>query len=221
LSQYQLTINLDKCEFFQPEIKILGHHVTSKGFRPTQEKIEVFKKMKKPTSIGQLRRIIGTLNFYWRFIPKASKHLAPFNELLKGKTRKNNKTPINWSVQLESQFKQASSEFPRKDAQLDLVCDASNLSVGAVLEQDGTNGRKPLGFFSKKLDERQQQWSMYDRELYAVYAAVENFEYMLKGRMFTIETDHKPLVHIMFTSSLRCKLERRARQVEYIAQPVY
>ena len=225
LAQSNLTININKCEFFQSELKILGHHVTNKGFQPTQDKIAIFKKMERPTSIGQLRRVIGTLNFYRRFIKRASEHLAPFNELLKGKTRKNDKTPINWSPQLLSQFEQVRSAFinavmlhyPKRNAQLYLVCDASNSSIAGVLEQEGENGREPLGFFSKKLDPKQQQWSTYDRELYAIYAAVENFEYMLKGRTFTIETDHKPLIY-MFTSSSRCKMERRARQVEYIAQ---
>jgi cleavage and polyadenylation specificity factor subunit 1 len=225
IAEYSLTININKCEFFKSELKILGYHVTNKGFQPTQDKIEVFKKMKRPTSIAQLRRVIGTLNFYRRFIKRAAEHLAPFNELLVGKIQKNDKTPINWSPQLCSQFEQLRSAFidavmlhyPKKDAQLYLVCDASNSSIGGVLEQDGEKGREPLGFFSKKLDPKQRQWSTYDRELYAVYATVESFEYMLNGRVFIIETDHKPLVH-MFTSNSRCRLERRARQIEYIAQ---
>lgn len=58
-----------------------------------------------------------------------------------------------------------------------MTCDASNFACGAVLEQVLKNGeRQPLGFFSAKFNENNQlNWSTYDRELYAIYATVENF----------------------------------------------
>ena len=46
-----------------------------------------------------------------------------------------------------------------------LVTDASNIAIGAVLKQ-GTDGhRRPLGFFSRKLNTPQQKYSTFDREL--------------------------------------------------------
>jgi cleavage and polyadenylation specificity factor subunit 1 len=49
--------------------------------------------------------------------------------------------------------------------------------------------------FLKKLNTAQQKYSVYDRELLAIYEAVRHFRYMLEARQFTILTDHKPLIY--------------------------
>jgi hypothetical protein len=76
---------------------------------------------------------------------------------------------------------------PTVGAELSVVVDAS-----ACLQQQ-LPGRKewhPLGFFSKKLETEQQKYSAFDRELFACYAGIRHFRYMLDGRRFAIFTDH-------------------------------
>jgi hypothetical protein len=60
--------------------------------------------------------------------------------------------------------------------------------VGACLQQQlpGRKEWQPLGFFSKKLETAQQKYSAFDRELYACYAGIRHFRYMLDGRQFAI-----------------------------------
>lgn len=79
-----------------------------------------------------------------------------------------------------------------------LTADAPGHAVGAVVDQLNTKGeREPLGFlFPSKLDETQQQWSIYDREPYAVYVAVEHFEYLIEEREVILATDYRPLKFI-------------------------
>jgi len=99
-----------------------------------------------------------------------------------------------------------------------LTADASDIGVGAVLEQTNKNGeREPLGYFSAKLREIQQRWPTYDRELYALYAATQHFEHVIQGSDLVLVTDHKPLIY-MFKQLKTCKLQRRARQIDYLAQ---
>lgn len=225
LEKFGLSINAEKCSFFREEVNFLGHHISPSGFRPTEEKIEFFKTLSPPTTISGLRSILGIFNFYRRFNKNASKYLAPLNDLLKGHTKKKDKSQIAWNSNLKADFEKCRESFinftlltfPNENAELLLTTDASGTAVGAVLEQIINNEKQPLGFFSKKLDETKQKYSTYDRELYAVYLAIEHFEYFLEGRDFTIATDHKPLVHI-FTTNKRSKLERRARHIEYISQ---
>lgn len=85
------------------------------------------------------------------------------------------------------------------------------------MTNDGSNIRQPLGFFSKKLTPTQTQWSTYDRQLFAIYTAVEHFEYLGEGREVVLVTDYKPLL-AMFVKKRRMRLERQARQIEYISQ---
>ena len=57
--------------------------------------------------------------------------------------------------------------FPRPQAELALMVDASAEHVGAALQQRATPAApwEPLGFFSRKLDSAQVHYSAYDREL--------------------------------------------------------
>ena len=43
----------------------------------------------------------------------------------------------------------------------------------------------------------QQSWSATERELYAIYVAVQKLHYLIYGGKITIRTDHKPLLNIM------------------------
>lgn len=224
LSEHNLTVNLEKSVFLTDNLEFLGHEITPAGFRPTEQRIEFIKNITPPKTIAALRRVLGIFNFYRRFTPKMSEYLAPLNEILKGHPNKKDRTPVTWSSGLLQSFHDARDalinftllKYPRSDANMYLTTDASNDSVGAVLEQEYEGIREPLGFFSAKLRDDQKNWCPYDKELFAIYAAVQHFEYMITGRDFSIFTDHKPLIH-MFTVKNH-KLERRARQIEYIAQ---
>ncbi len=226
LHSFGLTINLDKSRFFCESVNFLGHRLSKEGWQPIDERVEFMRNMSKPLTITKLRRVLGTFNFYRIFAKNAAEHLAPLNELLKGHPRKNDRTPIKWTKTLEETFETVKKlfsdytllHFPVEEAKLVLTCDASGLACGAVLDQilgDGT--RQPLGFFSTKFNDSQSHWQPYDKELFAIYSAVEFFEYMLEGRDVLLVTDHKPLLQ-MFVKKQRCKLERRSRQIEYISQ---
>ena len=52
---------------------------------------------------------------------------------------------------------------------------------------------EPLGFFSKKLDSTQINYSAFDRELLAAFSAVRHFRFQVEGRPFQLWTDHCPL----------------------------
>ncbi len=105
--------------------------------------------------------------------------------------------------------------FPQPSSKLVLTCYASGLACGAVLEQivpvDGRIEHQPLAFYS------QLHWSPYDKELFAIYSAVDHFHDLTEGRELCIFTDHQPLIN-MFTTKRRIKLERRSRWIEFISQ---
>lgn len=221
-----LTVNFRKSRFFAESVEFLGHKISPQGFEPLPSRIELFRTMTKPRTITALRSLLGILNFYRRFAKSAALYLAPLNDLLIGHPKKKDRTPIQWTPQLDEAFEKVRSaftqftllHFPNNDCTLLLTTDASDIAHGAVLEQVTNAGeRQPLGFFSGKFSAAQQKWSPYDKELYAIYAAVDHFSYMLEARHFTILTDHRPLLE-MFKTKKRIKLEKRSRYIEYISQ---
>lgn len=127
-------------------------------------------------------------NFYRRFIPKAAQTQALLNALISS-SKKNDKTPIIWSEVTKKAFedcKQSLSNatmlaFQSPNCQLSISVDASDIAIGAVVQQLTTDGWQPLSFFSRKLTPAEINYSVYDRELLAAYAAIRHFVTSLKG----------------------------------------
>ena len=83
------------------------------------------------------------------------------------------------------------------------MIDASACAVGAVLQQYVNDQWCPIAYFSRQLQPPEKKYSTFDRELLAVYLA--------------INTDHKPLTYSLLCSSDRYT-PRQIRQLDYISQ---
>lgn len=76
-----------------------------------------------------------------------------------------------------------------------LPTDASNTTIGAALKQLDGEQWKLVGFFPRKLTTTEKNYCTYDRELLAVFAAIEFFQHIVDGRQFIVRTDHRPLIY--------------------------
>ena len=222
LSHYGLRLNLDKCVFGAPSIEFLGHNTDAEGITPLPTKISAIQDFPTPTSMKQLRRFIGMINFYRRFIPKCSTILQPLTNLLQRKNR--NISLETDALHAFNAAKTALVNFTKlsyiKDdpkTHLALTTDASDAGVGAVVEQEYDSQRKPIAFFSAKLSPAQRRYSTFSRELLAIYLAVKHFRHLLEGRDFVIYTDHKPLTTAMRTNSDKYTA-REIRHLDYLSQ---
>lgn len=223
LREYGVLVNPAKCVWGQPEVTFLGYHVSASGTRPLDAKVQAIQDFPVPQTVKELRRFLGMLNFYRRFIPNAAKVQAPLNGILAGKVTKNQ--PVQMTpTQLEafSECKKALSNatllvHPLANAELSMTTDASDVSIGAVLQQRNGKQWEPLAFFSKKLNSAQRKYSPYDRELLAVYEAIRYFRHMVEARNFVVFTDHRPLTYAFTTPRENCS-PRQYRYFDYIAQ---
>lgn len=223
--EHGLSINASKCQWGKSEVKFLGHLVTPLGIKPLPERVEIIKNYKLPTTAKQLKKFLGMINFYRRFIPHAVVNQMVLQNLVIGNKR-NDKTEIKWTNEAENAFQGCKKDLaeavllahPKPNTQLALYVDASDIAVGAVIQQNIENTEiEPLGFYSKKLTDTQKKYSTYDRELLAIFQAIKHFQYMLEARDFSIFTDHKPLIY-MFSKKLDKTSPRQTRQIDYIGQ---
>ena len=106
---------------------------------------------------------------------------------------------------------------PRDQAPTALTTDASNTAIGAVLEQEFQGTWRPIAFFSKKLQPAETCYSVFDRELLAVYLSIRRFRHFLEESPFTIYTDHKPLVQALVRQSDPWS-PRQQRHLSYISE---
>jgi hypothetical protein len=223
LSSYGVLINSSKCNFGNTNVTFLGFEVSGEGIKPLPDKVQAIIDFPKPTTAEGLRRFMGMLNFYRRFLPNAATQHSPLNDLLIANLK--GKTPIKWTPEGDEAFRICKESIskavllshPAPDSPLAIMCDASDRAVGAVLQQKVGNMWRPLSFFSKKLSPAQQKYSAYDRELTAIYLALKYFLHMVEGREFVIFTDHKPLTFAFQQKSDKCS-PRQFRHLEYIGQ---
>lgn len=224
LRQNGLTININKCSIGQEKVQYLGYNITPQGYAPPESRIQALNEFPKPTTIDQLRRFLGILNFHRQSISQAAQLQVPLNELLKG-TKKKDKRPVPWNPSAENAFvackdslaKATLMNYPAPSAHMILTTDASDVAIGASLEQLVNGTLQPIGFFSRKLSDTERRYSTYDRELLGVFAAVKYFQHYLECRQFTINTDHKPLIYAFQQKSDKAS-DRQRRQLEYISQ---
>ena len=213
-------VNPEKCVIGQPVIKFLGHEVSAAGMSPLASQVEAIVQFPRPTTIKELQRFLGLINFYRRFLPAAAALLRPFTDALRG-----NPKSLEWSPAMEAAYdrtraalaEMATLTHPVPGAKLSLATDASNTHVGAALQQWQAGAWRPLAYFSQKLDGAQSKYSTFDRELLAVHAAIRHFRCTLEGRQFTVFTDHRPLVAAIHRVSQPWSA-RQQRQLSYILE---
>ncbi|XP_057491373.1 uncharacterized protein LOC130777106 [Actinidia eriantha] len=132
-----LVLNWEKCQFMVSQGIVLGHIVSSKGIEVDKSKIEIIAKLPTPKSVKDIRSFLGHAGFYRRFIKNFSLIARPLCSLL----AKDN--PFLWSKNCEKSFNRLKSELtsppimqpPDWSIPFELMCDASDYAIGAVLGQ--------------------------------------------------------------------------------------
>lgn len=187
--------NLRKSFFMQKEVEYLGFLLTSNGIRPQPKKVEAMMRMKAPTSTKTLKMFLGMVNFYRDMWPKRSHMLAPLNKLSGTKSKKNWK----WGPEQEQAFleakemlkKEALLAFPDFTKPFHLYTDASDMQLGATVVQEG----KPLGFYTRKLNSAQKNYTVGERELLGIVEGMKAFEGILRGQEVVVHTNHLNLLY--------------------------
>ena len=143
------------------------------------------------------------VNFYHKSIPKCSSLLKPLYDILRDK-KKPKSTVIVWSENQDKCFslvKEALSmktvlSYPIPNAATFLAADASNTSIAATLYQlhPVGNRRVSLAFFSWNLQKAELKYSIFDKEILAVYCSIKHFRYMLQMWPFKILCDNQAVV---------------------------
>lgn len=91
--------NRDKCEFGVQEIEFLGHKIKEDQIYPIKEKIDTIQEYNTPIDQEGIRRFLGLVNYYRKFIPRCAEYSAPLTTLLK------KGEPFIWGIQQEEAMK--------------------------------------------------------------------------------------------------------------------
>ena len=128
---------------------------------------------------------------YRDMFPKQSHILAPL-------TAQVGKRKLQWASECQQAFdtakavmaKQAFLAYPDHNKPFHVFCDASDLQLGAAIIQD----KKPVAFFSRKLNAAQRNYTVGEKELLSIVETLKEYRSMLYGcKELHIYTDHKNL----------------------------
>ena len=147
-------------------------------------------KMPAPTDAEGVRRIIGSIGYFAKFLP----HLSSVAEPIRVTIPQN---PWTWTPEAEEAYQKIKKmvfetpilRYYQRSKELLIECDASSKGLGAALMQDG----QPIGYASRALRSTEQNYAQIEKECLAIVFSVERFHQYTFGRPITIHTDHKPL----------------------------
>nr|GFA56843.1 reverse transcriptase domain-containing protein [Tanacetum cinerariifolium] len=188
----KLALNWEKSHFMVKEGIVLGHKISKKGIEVNKAKIKVISKLPHPTTVKGIRSFLGHAGFYRRFIKDFSKISRPMTHLLE----KN--SPFIFSNECIQAFRTLKEKLteapiliaPNWDQPFELMCNASDYAIGAVLGQRVEKHFWPIHYASKTMNQAEVNCTTTEKEMLAVVYAFEKFRsYLIINK--SIEFDFK------------------------------
>nr|GEU82162.1 reverse transcriptase domain-containing protein [Tanacetum cinerariifolium] len=174
-----LVLNWEKCHFMCKEGIVLGHKISKSRIEVDRAKVDVIAKLPHPTTVK------GETPFMF------SKDCIDAFDTLK---KKLTEAPIlvvpDWNLPFE------------------LMCDASDFAIGAVLGKQKMKHFQPIHYASKTITEAQIHYTTTEEEMLAVVYAFEKFRPYLVLSKSIVYTDHSALKYLLSKQDAKPRLLR-------------
>ncbi|CAN6567572.1 unnamed protein product [Malus baccata var. baccata] len=205
-----LVLNWEKCHFMVRQGIVLGHIVSERGIEVDKSKIDLVRYLPSPTSVREVRSFLGHAGFYWGFIKDFSKISNPLCRLLQ------KDVAFDFNEECEKAFNHLKEMLtsapiivpPDWSLPFELMCDASDYALGAVLGQRKDKRPHAIYYASRTLNDAQLNYSTTEKELLAVVFALDKFRSYLLGTKVIIYTDHAALRYLFTKKEAKPRLIR-------------
>ena len=214
LFRANLAIKPSKCCLGYGSLEFLGHHVGNGQLATNPDLIAKIQSKERPTTKKEVRSFLELTGYYRKFIANYAEIAVPLSDL----TKKGQSNKVKWGDAQERSFQTLKSllvkppilQLPVPTKQFILRCDASDKGIAGILLQESEGVLHPVAYASRKLLEREQNYSVIEKECLSIIWAINKFDLYLFGVPFIIQTDHKPLVYIHKSKCLNKRIMRWA-----------
>jgi len=225
--KYNVTVNIDKCQFFRKQVSFLGHIISTEGIKMDIDKINTIQNFKTPSKRKEVQSYLGFLNFYRKYVKNFAHIIEPLIELTR------NNVIWTWQEKHQRAFEESKKvflndviiTFPDFSKPLYINTDASSVAIGGELYQWlGNNERATLGYASRTLKSPETRYTTTEIEALALVYCCSKFRQYILGHKTIIQTDHHALT---FMKSCRLTNGRLTRwtlalqeydlEIQYIA----
>ncbi|RVW62105.1 Retrovirus-related Pol polyprotein from transposon 17.6 [Vitis vinifera] len=205
-----LVLNWEKCHFMVQKGIVLGHIISKNGIEVDKAKVELIVKLPPPTNVKGIRQFLGHAGFYRRFIKDFSKISKPLCELLVKDAK------FVWDEKCQRSFEELKQflttapivRAPNWKLPFEVMCDSSDLAMGAVLGQREDGKPYVIYYASRTLNEAQKNYTTTEKELLAVVFALDKFRAYLVGSSIVVFTDHSALKYLLTKQDAKARLIR-------------
>eukprot|EP00804_Cyclotella_cryptica_P022064 CCRYP_000970-RA/>CCRYP_000970-RA protein AED:0.40 eAED:0.44 QI:0/0/0/1/0/0/2/0/349 len=183
----RLTVNARTSSFCAVETEYLGYVLSRDDIKPQPKKVEAILALIPPKNVKQLRRFLGMVQYYRDIWARCSEILAPLTNLVGecGHTKvtrgnKTKKNPWHWDNIHQQAFDTVKGTitcdvtlaYPDYSQGFEIYPDSSKFQLGALITQNN----RPLVFFSRKLSQAQQKYSVTKQELLAIVETLKEIK---------------------------------------------
>ena len=204
-----LVLNWEKCHFMVNQGIVL-HIICERGIEVDKAKVELISKLSFFTNVETVRKFLGHAGFYRRFIRDFSKIAKPLYKLLEKDEK------FEWDAECQEKFEELKAYLtttpivraPDWHLPFEVMCNVSDLAVGAVLGQRVEGKPYVVYYASKTLNEAQRNYTTSEKELLAVVYALDKFRSYLIGSDIVIFTDHSALKYLLTKQNSKARLIR-------------
>jgi hypothetical protein len=178
---------------------ILGHLVFERGIEVDKAKIEVIEQLPPPVNVKGIQSFLGHAAFYRRFIKDFSQISRPLTNLLA------KDAPFEFTDECLAAFHTLKKALvsapiiqpPDWSLPFEIMCDASDYTIGVVLGQTKDKKHHAIAYASKTLIGAQLNYATIEKELLAIIFAIDKFMSYLVGTKVIIYTDHAGLKYLL------------------------
>nr|GEU66565.1 reverse transcriptase domain-containing protein [Tanacetum cinerariifolium] len=198
----------EKSHFMVKEGIVLDHKIYKEGIKVDKAKVDVIAKLHHPTTVKGIRSFLGHSGFYHRFIKDFSKIARPMTRLLEKDTLF---LFFKECVEAFQTFKRKLTKAPILiardwDIPFELMCDASEFAIGAVLGQRQEKHFRPIHYASKTMTEAKSNYTTTEKEMLAVVYAFEKFRSYLILNKSIVYTDHFAVKYLFAKKASKARL---------------
>lgn len=230
LKEQGVKLKPKKCTMFKRELKFLGRIVSSEGYKLDPSTITPILRLKEspPKTVNEVRKLMGFLNYYRRYIGNFSRIAKPIYDLvkvaetntpdIKEKNRRSRKQsanhPVSWARTHQSALEKLIAclvsapvmAFPDPSRPYVLHTDASEDGLGAVLYQEQNSILRVIGYGSRTLTPAEKNYHLHSGKLEFLalkWAICEHFrDYLYYSPTFVVYTDNNPLTYVLSSAKL-------------------
>nr|GEX94736.1 reverse transcriptase domain-containing protein [Tanacetum cinerariifolium] len=205
-----LCLNWEKSHFMVKEVIVLGHKISKNRIEVNKAKVDVIAKLPYPITVKGVRSFLGHADFYRRFIQDFPKISRPMTHILE----KN--TSFIFSEDCIKAFQMLKKKLteapiliaPNWHQPFELMCDASDFAIGAVLGQRREKNFRPIHYASKTMTDAESNYTTTEKEMLAVVYAFEKFWSYLIMNKSIVQTDHSALKYLFAKKDAKARLLR-------------